>query len=327
MDEPFDGALFFTVEEADAGKRLDAWLAEVSGLSRSRVQKLCDDGEVLLNGSPAGKKTKLAPGDGAEVRLPETEDAEAAPEDIPLDVVYEDRDIIVVNKPVGMVVHPAPGHASGTLVNALLYHCGDSLSGIGGVTRPGIVHRIDRDTSGLICAAKNDAAHLSLAEQLKTHAMHREYRMLVTGGLREDAGVVNEPIGRHPADRKKMAVLRPGTGCAGKKARDAVTHWSVIERYPSSGFTYAGAVLETGRTHQIRVHMAFIGHPLMGDELYGGGHTAFERHHPQLIDGQMLHAAALILTHPSTGEEMRFESPLPEGFEAVLSILRAKEGE
>ena len=221
-----------------------------------------------------------------------------------------------------MVVHPAPGHADGTLVNALLYHCGSSLSGIGGVSRPGIVHRIDRDTSGLICAAKNDAAHLALSEQLKDHTMHREYRMIVTGGLREDSGTVDAPIGRHPADRKKMAVIRS----ADKKARDAVTHWRILERFPSSGFTYAEAVLETGRTHQIRVHMAYIGHPLMGDLLYGGGHTAFEKHNAPLLDGQMLHAAALILRHPRTGEEMRFESPLPDNFEAVLSKLRAREG-
>ncbi len=333
MSELFDDAGIFScrIPESEsedprfsraAGTRLDVFLAAETGLSRSRIAKLAEEGFVTLNGLPAKKNAKLEPGDEIELVLPETEDIEAEPQNIPLDVVFEDGDLIVVSKPAGMVVHPAPGHADGTLVNALLYHCGSSLSGIGGVSRPGIVHRIDRDTSGLICAAKNDAAHLALSEQLKDHTMHREYRMIVTGGLREDSGTVDAPIGRHPADRKKMAVIRS----ADKKARDAVTHWRVLERFPTSGFTYAEAVLETGRTHQIRVHMAYIGHPLMGDLLYGGGHTAFEKHNASLLDGQMLHAAALILRHPRTGEEMRFESPLPDNFEAVLSKLRAREG-
>ena len=333
MSELFDDAGIFScrIPESEsedprlfgaAGTRLDVFLAVETGLSRSRIVKLAEDGFVTLNGLPAKKNAKLEPGDEIELALPETEDIEAEPQNIPLDVVFEDGDLIVVSKPAGMVVHPAPGHADGTLVNALLYHCGSSLSGIGGVSRPGIVHRIDRDTSGLICAAKNDAAHLALSEQLKDHTMHREYRMIVTGGLREDSGTVDAPIGRHPADRKKMAVIRS----ADKRARDAVTHWRVHERFPTSGFAYAEAVLETGRTHQIRVHMAYIGHPLMGDLLYGGGHTAFEKHNASLLDGQMLHAAALILRHPRTGEEMRFESPLPDNFEAVLSKLRAREG-
>ena len=335
MADVFDeGGVFFcripdspgTEDEARlagaVGLRFDAFLAAETGLSRSRIQRLMEDGFVTVNGSPAKKNGRIAAGDALELALPETEDAEAAPEDIPLDVVYEDGDIIVVNKPAGMVVHPAPGHSAGTLVNALLYHCGDSLSGIGGVNRPGIVHRIDRDTSGLICAAKNDAAHTSLTAQLKDHSMHREYRLLASGNLREDCGTVDEPIGRHPVDRKKMAVLR-GTD---KRARNAVTHWRVLERFPSTGFTYAQAVLETGRTHQIRVHMAFIGHPLMGDELYGGGRTAFEKHNAPLLDGQALHAAALILRHPRTGETLRFESPLPENFRLVLEKLRAREG-
>ena len=304
-----------------SGMRTDAFLAAETGLTRSRIQRLMEEGLVTVNGSPAKKNGRIARGDTLELTLPETEDAEAAPENIPLDVVYEDGDIIVVNKPAGMVVHPAPGHSSGTLVNALLYHCGDSLSGIGGVNRPGIVHRIDRDTSGLICAAKNDAAHLSLSEQLKDHSMHREYRMLAVGNLREDSGTVDEPIGRHPVDRKKMAVLRGGD----RKARSAVTHWRVLERFPSTGFTCAEAVLETGRTHQIRVHMAFIGHPLMGDELYGGGRTAFEKRNAHLLDGQALHAAALILRHPRSGETLRFESPLPENFRLILEKLRAGE--
>ena len=333
MSELFDDAGIFScrIPESEsedprlfgaAGTRLDVFLAAETGLSRSRIVKLAEEGFVTLNVLPAKKNAKLEPGDEIELALPETEDIEAEPQNIPLDVVFEDGDLIVVSKPSGMVVHPAPGHSDGTLVNALLYHCGSSLSGIGGVSRPGIVHRIDRDTSGLICAAKNDAAHLALSEQLKDHTMHREYRMIVTGGLREDSGTVDAPIGRHPADRKKMAVIRS----ADKRARDAVTHWRVLERFPSSGFTYAEAVLETGRTHQIRVHMTYIGHPLMGDLLYGGGHTAFEKHNASLLDGQMLHAAALILRHPRTGEEMRFESPLPDNFEAVLSKLRAREG-
>ena len=325
MHDEAEDVLSAVCGEEEAGERLDAFAASHAGISRARAQKLIEDGWITRDGRAAKKNEKLSAGDRIEIAFPETEDAEAEPENIPLDVVYEDGDLIVVNKPVGMVVHPAPGHPSGTLVNALLWHCGDSLSGIGGVNRPGIVHRIDRDTSGLICAAKNDAAHASLAEQLRTHAMHREYRMLVTGNLREDCGTVDEPIGRHPTDRKKMAVLRAGTKNGGSRAREAVTHWSALERYPSSGFTYAGAVLETGRTHQIRVHMAFIGHPLMGDTLYGGGRTAFERRHASLLSGQMLHAAALVLTHPRTGAQMRFETPLPDGFGAVLAILRAKE--
>ncbi len=298
------------------GERLDAFAARESGLTRSQIQRLAGDGMITVNGTPAAKNDRLKKGDLVEIFLPEAEDADAVPENIPLDIVYEDDDLIVVNKPCGMVVHPAPGHPNGTLVNALLWHCGDSLSGIGGVNRPGIVHRIDRDTSGLICAAKNDRAHQALAEQLRDHSMHREYRMIVTGHMKEQTGTVDAPIGRHPTDRKKMAVIRS----ADKRARNAVTHWRVLEEFP--GFTYAEAILETGRTHQIRVHMSYIGHPLMGDTLYGGGHTPFEKHNAPLLDGQMLHAAYLILRHPRTGEEMRFESPMPENFAAMLEKLR-----
>ncbi len=303
-------------EGTEDGVRLDAFLAEKAEVSRSRAQKWIDEGAASVNGKKEAKNYKLKIGDGVEVLLPPNEDCEAKPENIPLDVRYEDEHIIVVNKPCGMVVHPAPGHSHGTLVNALLYHCGDSLSGIGGVNRPGIVHRIDRDTSGLICAAKTDQAHLSLAAQLADHTMHREYRLITVGGLKEDEGTVNAPIGRHPTDRKKMAVIKQGD----KKARHAVTHYKVLERF--SGFTYAQAVLETGRTHQIRVHMAYVGHPLMGDTVYGGGHTVFEKHNAPLLEGQMLHATALILRHPVTGETMRFESDLPENFSAILHKLR-----
>lgn len=306
--------LSFKAEEA--GVRLDAFVAQSAEISRSQAQRLIEAGSVTIDGKIAAKNSKLRCGDIVEITMPENEDCEALPENIPLDVRYEDDDIIIVNKPCGMVVHPAPGHTHGTLVNALMYHCGDSLSGIGGVNRPGIVHRIDRDTSGLICAAKNDKAHLSLAAQLQDHSMHREYRMLAVGGFRDDNGTIDAPVGRHPIDRKKMAVIKQ----ADKKARNAVTHWQVLERF--SGFTYVQAVLETGRTHQIRVHMAYIGHPLMGDTVYGGGHTTFEKHNAQLLDGQMLHATALILEHPVTGEKMRFESELPDNFVAVLEKLR-----
>lgn len=298
------------------GDRLDKFVAEKMGVSRSQAQRLIEEQSVSVNGKLPTKNYKIKSGDSVEVQIPENEECDAQPEDIPLDVVFEDDDIIVVNKPKGMVVHPAPGHSSGTLVNALMFHCGDSLSGIGGVNRPGIVHRIDRDTTGLICAAKNDFSHLALSQQLKDHSMYREYRLIVCGNMREDSGTVNAPIGRHPVDRKKMAVIRDGRG----HARDAVTHWRVLERY--NGFCYVEAVLETGRTHQIRVHMSYIGHQLVGDTTYGGGRTQFERHSASLIDGQMLHATALNFKHPRTGETMRFETPLPENFTLALEKLR-----
>ncbi len=299
------------------GERLDSFVAGITDFTRSRAQKLIEGGSVTVNGARRPKNYRICAGDRIEVSVPETTEYEAVPEDIPLDIRYEDGSVVVVNKPAGMVVHPAPGHMTGTLVNAVMYHCGDSLSGIGGVNRPGIVHRIDRDTSGLICIAKTDEAHLKLSEQLKDHTMHREYLMIVTGNLKEDDGTVDAPIGRHPNDRKKMAVLKPSEG----RSREAVTHWHVLERY--RGFTYARAVLETGRTHQIRVHMSYTGHPLMGDTVYGGGKTAFEKHHPDLIPGQMLHAHALVFRHPVSGEELRIEAELPDNFIKVLKILEA----
>ncbi len=315
MNEDNCETLNFTAEKESDGVRLDAYLGEKCALSRSYIQKLIEDGAVTVNGSANVRKNRrLTAGDEISLTVPETEDCTVEPEDIPLDIKYEDEDIIVVNKPVGMVVHPSPGHQSGTLVNALMFHCKGSLSGIGGVNRPGIVHRIDRDTSGLICAAKNDAAHLSLTSQLEDHSMHREYRMIVTGNLKEDSGRIEAPIGRHPVDRTKMAVVKPNLG------RYAATNWKVLERF--TGFTYAEAVLETGRTHQIRVHMSYIGHPLMGDETYGGNRTKFERQNEALIDGQMLHATALILTHPRTGEKMRFSSDLPDNFTQILDKLK-----
>ena len=290
-----------------AGERADQLLARLAPeLTRSAAQRLLEEGAVTLAGRPVKKNYKTAPGDVLEVLLPEPEPVEALPQDIPLDVVYEDGDVIVVNKPVGMVVHPAAGHPDGTLVNALLYHCGNSLSGINGALRPGIVHRIDRDTSGLIIAAKNDFAHQALAAQLADHSLYREYEAVCVGALREDAGTVDAPIGRHPADRKKMAVDR-------KNGRPAVTHWSVIARYP--GYTHIRCRLETGRTHQIRVHMAFLGHPLLGDTVYGAKKPV-----PGLA-GQCLHARRLTFLHPRTGEPVTVECPLPGWFEEVLTKL------
>ena len=286
------------------GERADALLARlVPDLTRSAAQKLLERGAVTLNGGPARKNDRLDPGDVLEVVLPDPEPIDLVPQDIPLDVVYEDGDVIVVNKPVGLVVHPAPGHPDGTLVNALLYHCGTSLSGINGELRPGIVHRIDRDTSGLIIAAKNDRAHLALAAQLQDHSLARTYEAVTVGGLRKDSGTVDAPIGRHPVDRKKMAVDR-------KNGREAITHWTVLARYP--GYTHVECRLETGRTHQIRVHLASIGHPLLGDTVYGAKKPV-----PGLA-GQCLHARRLRFVHPSTGEPVELECPLPGWFQEVL---------
>ena len=294
--------LLKTTEESRS-KRLDAYLADtLEELTRSAAANLIEAGAVLVDGKTAAKSLKIAGGETVEIMLPEPEPIDAVPQDIPLDVVYEDSDVIVVNKPSGMVVHPAPGHADGTLVNALLYHCGESLSGIGGALRPGIVHRIDRDTSGLIIAAKNDAAHQSLTAQLSDHTLGRTYECIVTGNLREDAGIVDAPIARHPTDRKKMAVIQGG--------RNAVTHWEVIARYP--GYTHVRCRLETGRTHQIRVHMAYIGHPILGDTVYGN-----KKEVPGLT-GQCLHAVGLQFIHPRTGEPVRLSCELPEEFTKML---------
>ena len=290
-----------------AGERADQLIARlVPELTRSAAQRLLEEGAVTRNGQPVKKNYKAAEGDVLAVALPDPEPAEAVPQDIPLDVVYEDDDVIVVNKPVGLVVHPAAGHPDGTLVNALLYHCGKSLSGINGALRPGIVHRIDRDTSGLIIAAKNDAAHQALAAQLADHSLYREYEAVCVGVLKEDAGTVDAPIGRNPTDRKKMAVDR-------KNGRPAVTHWSVLARYP--GHTHIRCRLETGRTHQIRVHLASLGHPLLGDTVYGAKKPV-----PGLA-GQCLHARRLSFVHPRTGERLTLECPLPPWFEEVLTKL------
>ena len=308
--------LSLTVRAEDVGQRLDAYVASVTDLTRSAAVRLIEEGQITVNGKAPNKKEKVKAGDCVAVSLPEPEPDEAVPQNIPLDIIYEDEDILVVNKPCGMVVHPAAGNPDGTLVNAILYHCGDSLSGIGGVIRPGIVHRIDKDTSGLLVVAKNDAAHLALSEQLKVHRVRRVYHAIAIGNLKEDAGTVDAPIGRHPTDRKRMAVLRG----AEAHARDAVTHYRVVERF--DGMCHIECQLETGRTHQIRVHMASLGHPLLGDPVYGGANHRFCQNHAALIHGQCLHAAELSLIHPRSGEEMHFECPLPEDMERILTILR-----
>ena len=301
------GPIRLRASEESKNQRLDAFLASsLDGLTRSQATRLIESGEVAVNGRAVSKSYKLAGGEDIAVTLPEPEPVEAVPQDIPLDVVYEDADVIVVNKPSGMVVHPAPGHPDGTLVNALLYHCAGTLSGIGGALRPGIVHRIDRDTSGLIIAAKNDAAHQYLSAQLADHTLARTYECIVVGALREDRGTVDAPIARHPADRKRMAVVAGG--------REAVTHWEVIARYP--GYTHVRCRLETGRTHQIRVHMAYIGHPILGDTVYGA-----KKEVPGLT-GQCLHAVGLRFLHPRTHEVMELSCPLPEEFTRMLQKIR-----
>ena len=291
----------------ESGLRLDVFLTQAldGQVSRSAAQKLREQGAVTRDGNPVKKNEKTAAGAVYAICLPEPEPLDVVPQDIPLDVRYEDEDVIVVNKPVGLVVHPAAGHPDGTLVNALLYHCKESLSGINGVLRPGIVHRIDRDTSGLIIVAKNDAAHLALAEQLQDHSLYREYRAVCIGNLKEDEGTIDAPIARHKTDRKRMAVDREG--------KRAVTHYKVLARFP--GYTYVQCRLETGRTHQIRVHMAHIGHPLLGDTVYGA-----KKPYPGLA-GQCLHAFRLHFSHPRTGETVEVECPLPDWFSSVLTKL------
>ena len=311
--------VLLTVAAADAGKRLDQFAAQEGELTRSAITRLIESGDVTVNGQVAIKNYRLREGDLVEVTLPEPEPCEAIPQNIPLDIVYEDSDLIVVNKPVGMVVHPAAGNPDGTLVNALLYHCGTSLSGVGGVIRPGIVHRIDKDTSGLLVVAKNDDTHLALASQLKGHHISRIYYAVVIGNLKEDQGTIDAPIGRHPIDRKRMAVIRN----ADLKSRDAVTHWQVLARANADrqAFTLIRCELETGRTHQIRVHMASIGHPLLGDPIYGGASSKFEAKHKDWITGQCLHAKELTFTHPKSGKEVHFTCPLPNGMQKLTRYL------
>ena len=303
-----NGLQRLTVSPEEAGVRIDKYLAEqLPDITRSYLQKLLKDGSVQMNGKPVKASTKTAAGAVIELTIPEPEEPEILPEDIPLDILYEDSDVILINKPKDMVVHPAAGHYTGTLVNALMYHCKGDLSGINGVLRPGIVHRIDKDTTGVLIVCKNDKAHNALAEQLKEHSITRKYRAIVCGNLKEDEGTVDAPLGRHPQDRKKMAIVRTG----GKRA---VTHYRVLERF--GNYTYIECQLETGRTHQIRVHMASLGHPLLGDEVYGRVKSPFK------LEGQTLHAMVLGFIHPTTGEYMEFEAPLPEYFEKLLGKLR-----
>lgn len=299
--------IIITAKENDA--RIDKLIAEeIDDVSRSFAARLLSEGRVKCCGKAVSKNYKTKTGDIIEVDIPEPETLELIPQNIPIDVVYEDEDVIVVNKPQGMVVHPAAGNYDGTLVNALLYHCEGNLSAINGVIRPGIVHRIDKDTSGLLVAAKNNEAHAALAAQLKERKALRKYLMLVNGNIKEDSGTVNKPIARSPGDRKKMAVLSGG--------REAITHFSVLERFGQ--YTLVECVLETGRTHQIRVHMASIGHSIVGDKVYGASKSSFN------LDGQLLHAKTIGFVHPRTGELMEFNSELPEHFKKVLDVLRKK---
>ena len=298
-----------TAGEANAGQRLDVFAQSVAGLTRNAVQKLIDGGYVVVGGGVAKSNYRLRAGDVVEIILPTTVETEILPQDLPLDIVFEDKDLIVVNKAKGMVVHPAAGHTDGTLVNALLYHCGGSLSGINGVARPGIVHRLDKDTSGLLVAAKNDQAHNALAEQFAAHTIVREYFAVVHGGFKDDTGKIDAPIARHKVHRKKMAVTPDG--------RRAVTNWQVAERLGK--YTLVKCALETGRTHQIRVHMAFIGRPVLGDVVYGGDKQPFN------TNGQVLHAFLLGFKHPTSREYMEFTSPLPDYFQKVVSIIKSKQ--
>ena len=292
----------------ESGERIDKFLSRnCENLSRSYIQKLLKDGNIIVNKLAVKANYKIASGDVIQIRIPESEPLDILPEDIPLDILYEDSDILIVNKPKGMVVHPSPGHYTHTLVNAVLYHCGGNLSGINGVIRPGIVHRIDMNTTGSLLICKNDRAHQILAEQLKEHSITRRYHAIVHGNIKEDSGTVDAPIGRHPADRKKMSTKS-------QHGRHAVTHYRVLERFGS--YTYIECELETGRTHQIRVHMSSIGHPILGDDVYGPARCPFK------LEGQTLHAKTLGIIHPSTKEYMEFDAPLPQYFQNLLTMLR-----
>jgi 23S rRNA pseudouridine1911/1915/1917 synthase len=299
------------IKPEQAGMRLDIYVSETESITRSAAQKLIESELVTVNGRTPAKNYRLRIGDEVETELPEPIPADAKPQNIPIDIIYEDSDLLVVNKPKGMVVHPAPGNYDGTLVNALLYHVRD-LSGINGVVRPGIVHRIDKDTSGLLIVAKKNESHLNLAEQIKSHTFDREYRAILVGNLRQDSGNVDGPIGRSLKDRKKMAIIPNG--------RPARTNYEVLERFP--GYCFVRLILETGRTHQIRVHMSSLGHPVLCDELYGGNHTPFEKQLSDIFTGQCLHAKTIAFTHPRTGERLHFDSELPKYFNEALLRLR-----
>lgn len=300
--------LSYKVSAEECGVRIDRFLSEKNDeFSRSYLQKLLKEQKVLVNGSSVKTNYKVLPEDEIQIMIPELKEPDIQPEEIPLDILYEDEDVLVVNKPKDMVVHPSAGHTTGTLVNAVMAHCHENLSGINGVMRPGIVHRIDKDTTGALLICKNDNAHRNLAVQLKEHSIKRRYRAIVQGNIKEDEGTIEGPIGRHPIDRKKMAINH-------KNGKDAVTHYQVLERFGNS--TYVECRLETGRTHQIRVHMASIGHPLLGDEVYGSGKN------PYHLQGQALHAMILGFVHPSSGEYMEFTAPLPDYFLKLLVKLR-----
>lgn len=299
----------YLIVENDGGERIDRYLAEnLEDRSRSYLQKLIKDGKVKVNGKPVKANYRLVFDDRVEVFMPEVKEPDIEPENIPLDILYEDKDVLLVNKPKQMVVHPAPGHYSGTLVNAIMYHCGSELSGINGVMRPGIVHRIDMDTTGSLIICKNDASHQSLSEQLKEHSINRIYEAIVHGNIKEEEGSINAPIGRHPTDRKKMSIHS-------KNGREAITHYKVLERF--GNYTHIQCKLETGRTHQIRVHMASIGHPLVGDSVYGPAKCPFPN-----LQGQTLHAKTLGFIHPATKEYLEVNAPLPDYFTSLIKKLR-----
>ena len=303
--------LNYQVSDGQSGIRIDRYLSEMNEeLSRSYIQKLLKEQKITVNGSAVKANYKVQEGDEISVAVPDIKEPDILPEDIPLDILYEDNDVLIVNKPKGMVVHPSAGHTSGTLVNAIMFHCKDNLSGINGVLRPGIVHRIDKDTTGALLVCKNDNAHRNLAEQLKEHSIRRRYRAIVAGVLKEDEGTIEGPIGRHPIDRKKMAVNE-------KNGKPAITHYKVLERF--GNYTYMQFQLETGRTHQIRVHMASIGHPLLGDTLYSSGRSPFKH-----LQGQTLHAKTIGFVHPKSGEYMEFSAPLPEYFDNLLKLLKSR---
>lgn len=298
---------YFVITEEMEDERVDRALSElIDSLSRSYIQKLLSEGGITVNGKRIKSSYRVKSDDQIRVIVPAAITPDIVPENIPLDILFEDNDVIIINKPKGMVVHPAPGHYSGTLVNALLYHCSGKLSGINGVLRPGIVHRIDRDTTGSIIACKNDKAHASIAQQLKEHTIVRKYHAIVHGSLKDDEGSIHTMIGRHPSDRKKMAVLKVG-------GKDAITHYKVLKRFEK--YTYIECRLETGRTHQIRVHMAYLGHPLLGDTVYGPANC------PYKLEGQTLHAKILGFCHPQTNEYIETDAPLPEYFNRLLRIL------
>ena len=299
----------YLVVENDGGERIDRYLADnLTDKSRSYLQKLIKDGKVKVNGKPVKANYRLVFDDQVEIFMPEIKEPDIEPENIPLDILYEDKDVLLVNKPKQMVVHPAPGHYSGTLVNAIMYHCGHELSGINGVMRPGIVHRIDMDTTGSLVICKNDTAHQSLSDQLKEHSINRIYEAIVHGNIKQDEGTVNAPIGRHPTDRKKMSIHA-------KNGREAITHYKVLERF--GNYTHIQCKLETGRTHQIRVHMSSIGHPLVGDAVYGPAKCPFPN-----LQGQTLHAKTLGFIHPATNEYLEVNAPLPEYFVALINKLK-----